>query len=592
MPVIWGSLFFSDFFRHAAGKFFASFIIRGLDLNTRQGLLNAFLKASINRCCVNETDAEYLEYEQDLKNAIEWILFDTDKEGKKCERLLVNDDFLAVINNAPFYDGKSINFTLLKEFMFDALGVCKFEDSGEAKAVWTGKAFDEGTDAIYGVLTDVFSSYGIAVNMDTNLKLAVQQISKVHFTIEHAPTGWIPFKNGTLEILDPNAPFEEGKAYRFHKPSRDFPVSRAVAVNFNPNAQSDEMDHVFNEWATRLVQNKDGSKTNQIDKDLRAIYEEVIGYVLLMSHDFKGLPLLYGDKNCGKSTYLDLINFIVGQEENKCYPIKLHDLDSKFNTAKLLAPRVYFGDDQSGAEFSEELQAFIKNAVSEGTFQMEEKFQTPFRGIIRGVGIFSANVLPRCSDYTCRMRFLIVPFLHSFKTKAANTKELKKLLKSQKAGEYAALLGVRGAMRMMSRCGSCFADHFTNSRAAKAATEEFNTESNSFLQWIPYEFADHDVPNDQDFTHFLYHRSLGTSQEQEKRTIESFYKKYKDFCNENAIKRPLGIQAFRKALPKYYPDQNITIEYASIGTGRERQKKLFWVIPNNPSYSVNHQSKA
>ncbi len=44
MPVMWGSMFFSDFFLHAAGKFFASFIVQCLDLNTRQGLLNAFFK--------------------------------------------------------------------------------------------------------------------------------------------------------------------------------------------------------------------------------------------------------------------------------------------------------------------------------------------------------------------------------------------------------------------------------------------------------------------------------------------------------------------------------------------------------------------
>lgn len=590
MPVMWGSMFFSDFFLHAAGRFFAAFVVIEPDPKTRQGLLNAFLKVSLNKCCAFEETPERIEVEKQLQEILKWILFVTDEKGNTSDRMAVDNDFLVVLDNAPFKEGKIIDYVALKNFMIDALGVCKFDDSGEAKAVWTGRGYEEGADAMKEILSEVFSSYDIPVNLETNVRIALQQFNTLYYTIKHAPCGFIPFKNGTLEILDPLAPFEEGKAYRFHSASRDLHVSRALAVNFNPGAACDEMERSFDEWATRQVRNKDGSKSVLIDKELRAIYEEVIGYVLLMSHNFKGLPLLYGKKNCGKSTFIDLVTNLVGKDQ--AYHIKLKDLNSKFNTSRLLRPRLYVGDDQSGGELSPDLQAFVKNAVSEGFFQMEDKFQTPFQGIIRGVGLFSANVLPCCSDYTCRRRFLIVPFLHEFKTSGKSADNLKALLNSPKALEYAALLGVRGAMRMMSRKGDYFAQHFTYSKLSEAAASQFDTESNTFMEWLPVELFNADVPNDRDFVHFLYKRNLGTNPEQEKYSINSFYKKYKDYCDENELKGVFTLRHFKQALIDYFPDQNIIVEMANIGSGKDKRKKAFWVIPDNPSYSINHRTRA
>ncbi|NLA85353.1 MAG: DNA primase, partial [Clostridiales bacterium] len=68
------------------------------------------------------------------------------------------------------------------------------------------------------------------------------------------------------------------------------------------------------------------------DSSIRAVIEEMIGTTLYRSSDFNAFFILVGDGSNGKSTLLDLIIQMIG-EDNVC-SVELKDLDKTFKTAE------------------------------------------------------------------------------------------------------------------------------------------------------------------------------------------------------------------------------------------------------------------
>ncbi|HBG0964469.1 TPA: DNA primase, partial [Clostridioides difficile] len=101
----------------------------------------------------------------------------------------------------------------------------------------------------------------------------------------------IAFKNGIYNIVDDS----------FIEFSPEFIITNKVNWNYNPGAYSKLVDKTMN-------------KLSCGDFEIRMLLEEVVGYCFYRRNELRKAFILTGDKANGKSTYLDMIKTLLGDE--------------------------------------------------------------------------------------------------------------------------------------------------------------------------------------------------------------------------------------------------------------------------------------
>src|SRR5699024_4892885 len=122
--------------------------------------------------------------------------------------------------------------------------------------------------------------------------------------------------------------------------------------------------------------------------------------------------ILIGDKANGKSTFLSLLQAMLGSENISS--LDLSELGERFKTAELFGKLANIGDD-IGDEFVAN-PALFKKLVTGDRVNVEKKGQDPFEFNNYSKFIFSANKIPRIKDRTgaVQRRLVIIPFNASF----------------------------------------------------------------------------------------------------------------------------------------------------------------------------------
>ena len=123
-------------------------------------------------------------------------------------------------------------------------------------------------------------------------------------------SNFIAFKNGIYDI-------SEDKLVDF---TPDIVVTNKINFNYNPNAKSKLLETTLNKLSCN-------------DPDIRLLLEEMAGYCLFRRNELRKSFILTGDKKNGKSTFLDLILYMLG--EDNVSSLDLADLGSQFRTAEL-----------------------------------------------------------------------------------------------------------------------------------------------------------------------------------------------------------------------------------------------------------------
>ncbi|EGT2203783.1 DNA primase [Clostridioides difficile] len=235
----------------------------------------------------------------------------------------------------------------------------------------------------------------------------------------------IAFKNGVYNIVDDS----------FIEFSPEFIITNKVNWNYNPGAYSKLVDKTMN-------------KLSCGDFEIRMLLEEVVGYCFYRRNELRKAFILTGDKANGKSTYLDMIKTLLGDENTSALDLK--ELSDRFKTAELFGKLANIGDD-IGDEFIAN-PAIFKKLVSGDRVNVERKGQNPFDFNNYSKFLFSANNIPRIKDKTGAVldRLIIIPFNASF---SVNDKDfdpyIKYKLREQEAIEYLINLGLEGLKRVL-----------------------------------------------------------------------------------------------------------------------------------------------
>jgi len=268
-----------------------------------------------------------------------------------------------------------------------------------------------------------------------------------------ADANYLPFSNGIYDIAnDSIIDFSPDKIF----------INRINWV-YNPGAYDALVDRVLDTVSCN-------------DANIRALLEEIAGYCLYRRNELGKAFVLTGEKDNGKSTYLDMIQCMLG--ENNVSALDLGEVNERFLTAELFGKLANVGDD-IGDEFIPNTGVFKKLVTGE-SLKGERKGQDPFFFRSYAKLLFSANNIPRLGrgrdSAAIAKRLIIVPFNAKINRASADFKPfIKYELERREAMEYLIILAVEGLKRVLSN------NRFTECETTEKAMEEYEETNNPVI---------------------------------------------------------------------------------------------------------------
>lgn len=316
-----------------------------------------------------------------------------------------------------------------------------------------------------------------------------------------ADANYIAFQNGVYDLT-------RGELLEFNP---DIVLTNKLACNYNPEAYNATLDKTLNKLACD-------------DKNIRELLEECVGYCFYRRNELGKAFMLTGDKSNGKSTFLELINTLLGDENVS--NLDINELGERFSTVSLFGRLANIGDDISDEFMKGSSVAMFKKIATGSRIKGEQKGQPVFEFRPYVKLLFSANDIPRMRDKTGAVlrRLVIVPFNATFsKSDPDFDPFIIYKLKDPAALEYMALLGLEGLQRVLNSRG------FTECEAVQKQLKEYELENDPALSFMQDTEAD----------------------EIENESTADVYKRYTVFCQENNY-NPLAQGAFVKKVNAHY----------------------------------------
>lgn len=308
----------------------------------------------------------------------------------------------------------------------------------------------------------------------------------------------IAFKNGIYNI----------ETNEFLDFSPEYIITNMIPHNYNEEAYDETTDKALNKMACN-------------DPSIRLLLEEMVGYCFYRRNELRKAFILTGDKRNGKSTFLSVLQKLLGDTNTKSLDLK--ELSDKFKTAELHMVLANIGDD-IGDEFIPN-PAIFKKLVSGERINVERKGQDPFDFNSYAKQLFSANDIPRIKDRGAVVdRLIIVPFNAKFsKSDPDYDPFIKYKMLSESSMEYLIQIGLDALVGVLDR------QEFTMSDKAQKAVQEYEENNNPILTF--------------------FSESEGESFENQ--PTKFIYQKYQEFCLSNSL-QPLSNIEFSKQVKKFY----------------------------------------
>lgn len=314
-----------------------------------------------------------------------------------------------------------------------------------------------------------------------------------NFKVEDA--NLIAFENGLYNIVDDS----------FVEFTPEHIITNKIRWKYNPEAYSELADKTLNKIACN-------------DPQIRALLEEAIGYCFYRRNELGKAFILTGDKSNGKSTFLSMVQYLLGDENISSLDLK--ELGDRFKTAEMFGKLANIGDD-IGDEFIAN-PAIFKKLVTGERVSAERKGQNPFEFNNYSKLLFSANNIPRIKDKTgaVQRRLTIIPFDARFSADDPDFNPyIKHLLKTDEVMEYLINLGIAGLKRVLLN------RKFTGSTKVQKAMDEYEENNNPIIGFFR-ECEDEEFQIENEPTNVVY-------------------KRYQEYCLANSL-QPMSNIEFSK----------------------------------------------
>lgn len=297
---------------------------------------------------------------------------------------------------------------------------------------------------------------------DTQRKEVLKYLELIAPVKEIAPANYIAFKNGIYDIVnDTLLPY-----------TPDFVITNMIPHDYNPNAHSELVDNTINKIACN-------------DSEIRALFEEYIGYNFYRRNELGKAFIFTGDRNNGKSTFLDVMQVILGYENTSSLDIK--ELGDRFSTAMLFGKLANIGDDIGDDFLQGNAVSLFKKIVTGNRVKAERKGQDPFEFNPYVKLTFSANEMPKMRDKTGAVmrRLVMIPCDATFTKDDPDYRPfIKYELIEEPNIEYFIKIGIDGLKRVLEN------NSFTESKKCVERLKDYELENDNFLQFIDGMTAD------------------------------------------------------------------------------------------------------
>lgn len=329
---------------------------------------------------------------------------------------------------------------------------------------------------------------------------------------------YIAFKNGIYDLMtDTLLPY-----------SPEYVITNRIPWDYIPDAQSELAERTLNKLACD-------------DPSIVALLQECIGYCFYRRNELGKAFILTGDKSNGKSTFLDVIKYMLGDENISALDLK--ELGDRFSTSMMFGKLANLGDDIGDDFLSGTQVSTFKKIVTGNRIKAERKGQDPFEFNPYIKMLFSANDIPRMKDKTGAVlrRLVIIPFNATFTVNDPDFDPyIKYKLVEQESIEYLIRVGVEGLRRVIQQ------SHFTQSERVDREIKEYEEENNPIAGFI----------EDQGLDMI------------ENQLTADVYKRYQVFCADNSL-TPMSNIVFSKQINKRL---GLTVKQRKISG---QVKKLF-----------------
>ena len=335
-------------------------------------------------------------------------------------------------------------------------------------------------------------------------------------TYKESDVQYVAFNNGVLNII----------TNEFSDFTPDKVITNKIPHNYRPDAKSDLLEKTMRKLACN-------------DDSVEALLYEALSYSLLRRNELRKSFFLLGDKHNGKSTFLDLLSTMLGEENVS--NLDLADVGSEFKTAEIAGKLANIGDDISD-EFMSNTSIF-KKVVSGEAMTVNRKYQKPITMTSRAKFYFSANSLPRLGrgkDTGALVdRMIVIPFNASFSKKDPDFDPfIKYKLREESVIEALIVKCISHLRDVMAN------EEFTRCELVESEIKEFEVSNNPIILFF----------DDLEEEDYLYDPT------------DIVYKKYTGFCYSNNV-QPVSNIEFSKQIRKRF---NLEVKQRRDGKERKR----------------------
>lgn len=284
-----------------------------------------------------------------------------------------------------------------------------------------------------------------------------------------------------------------------------------VPVTYDPAAYDKSLDKMLD-------------KVFCYDKEVRDLFEEMVGYLLLKSSRYRKGFLLYGDGSNGKSTILNMLKAFLG--ESNYSSVELEKLSDPFKTAELYGKLANIGDDINASDIKD--TGTLKKLFTGESVTVERKYEQPFTLKSYAKLIFSCNSIPRIADKTYGMysRLVLIPFNAIFTADDDDFDPfIEEKVTSPRALSYLLNMGIKGLQRLFKN------NRFTEPKVSKLALEAYQTDNSNVLMWID----DEGISTDYLLSNFT----------------DKLFSDFNDWCSRVFVK-PSSLRTFHKDIESKY----------------------------------------
>lgn len=273
---------------------------------------------------------------------------------------------------------------------------------------------------------------------------------------QQSPPHLIAFRNGVL-----NAKTMELSAF-----SPDHVIPNIIPHDWDEDAECPEVDAILH----RVSCGDDGVYLNLI---------QVFGVCMYRSSEFTQSAILLGDGSNGKSTYIRMIQALLGNGNISSLGMSM--LGKQFLTCQLAGKLANLGSEISNEFKNGDLLSVFKELVDGNRMHADVKGVEGFDFESYATLVLCANEFPRLADYTDGMMRRLFPIefnAHFDKADADYDPQIAKKVRTEKACSYMAKLGVLGLQQVFIDNG------FTPNAGSERRLAEIRTDNDNTLAWI------------------------------------------------------------------------------------------------------------